>query len=185
MVIPGIAQRWSRRVPTLLALACTPCAWGAGLAAPADVPAALAVPAGATLARIFSAKGVQIFRCQAAASEATAAGWVLVGPEAQLFDTSGRRAGRHYAGPTWEGPDGATVTGKVLAKVPAPDGKSAPWLLLSASAGIPGSSLAGVTHVQRLYTNGGAAPQSSCTPANGNAQERVPYTAAYFFYTGP
>jgi hypothetical protein len=72
----------------------------------------------------------------------------------------------------------------VVAKPAAPDGVSIPWLLLSAAFAQRGQTFERVAFVQRLNTNGGAAPPATeCTREAANTEVRVPYTADYDFYT--
>jgi hypothetical protein len=147
------------------------------------VPASIAVPGGYEVAVRFSASGVQIYRCQPSATDATALAWKFVAPEATLFDYEGHIAGHHYAGPTWEANDGSKILGTVVAKAPAPDGMSIPWLLLSASVVTPGRTLGHAAFVQRLHTVGGAAPATGCGSDTANTEIRVPYTADYYFHS--
>jgi Protein of unknown function (DUF3455) len=141
-----------------------------------DIAPALAPQQGAKLLGSYAAKGVQIYVCRAkgAANE-----WAFKAPEAKLVDTEGRPFAKHYAGPSWEAPDGSKVVGKVLVNEPAPKAGAIPWLLLSAESSGSGE-LAGVRFVQRLNTAGGIAPPGAC-PAVG-AEQRVDYTADYIFY---
>jgi hypothetical protein len=164
---------------------------GGGEAIP-SLPSELAVPGGQKAGVKFNASGVQIYRCAPEPKVASDYGstfeapdhyvWTLVAPEATLLDESGKVAGRHYGGPTWEASDGSKVVGKVLAKTAAPDGASIPWLLMSATVVQPGDRLGRVAFVQRLHTNGGLAPASGCSRAVANTEVRVPYTADYYFY---
>ena len=92
---------------SLLVAAC------AGLQKPnptVNVPDKLKPPANESLAIIVPAKGVQIYECRAKKDQAGAYEWAFVAPEADLFDTSGRKIGRHYAGPHWESADGSKIT---------------------------------------------------------------------------
>jgi Protein of unknown function (DUF3455) len=141
-----------------------------------DIPPALAPQQGAILSGKYAASGVQIYVCHAkgAASE-----WAFKAPEAELVDAEGRPFAKHYAGPSWEAPDGSKVVGKVLANEPAPKPGAIPWLLLSAESSASGA-LAGVRFVQRVNTSGGVAPSGPC-PTVG-AEQRVDYTADYIFY---
>jgi Protein of unknown function (DUF3455) len=141
-----------------------------------DIPPSLAVQQGATLLGKYAANGVQIYVCRVkgAANE-----WAFKAPEAKLVDAEGRPFAKHYAGPTWEAPDGSKVVGKVLANEPAPKSGAIPWLLLSAESSASGA-LAGVRFVQRVDTSGGVAPSGTC-PTVG-AEQRVDYTADYIFY---
>jgi Protein of unknown function (DUF3455) len=141
-----------------------------------DVPPALAPQQGAMLLGKYAATGVQIYVCHAkgAANE-----WAFKAPEAKLVDAEGRPFAKHYAGPSWEAPDGSKAVGKVLANEPAPKADAIPWLLLSTESSGPGE-LAGVRFVQRVNTSGGVAPSEMC-PTIG-AEQRVDYTADYVFY---
>jgi Protein of unknown function (DUF3455) len=140
------------------------------------VAPALAPQQGAMLLGKYAAKGVQIYVCRVkgAANE-----WAFKAPEAELVDAEGRPFAKHYAGPTWEAPDGSKAVGKVLANEPAPKSGAIPWLLLSAESSASGA-LSGVRFVQRVNTSGGVAPSGTC-PTVG-AEQRVDYTADYIFY---
>jgi hypothetical protein len=141
-----------------------------------DIPAKLAPPQEASLLGKYGAKGVQIYVCsiKGGANE-----WGFKAPEAELIDAQGKPFAKHYAGPTWEAPDGSKTVGKVLANEPAPKEGAIPWLLLSAESSGSGV-LAGVHFVQRVNTSGGVGPTGSC-PAAGT-ERRVEYTADYVFY---
>jgi Protein of unknown function (DUF3455) len=141
-----------------------------------DIPTALAPQQGAVALGRYAAKGAQVYVCRAkgAVNE-----WAFKAPEAKLVDTDGRPFAKHYAGPTWEAPDGSKAVGKVLASEPAPKAGAIPWLLLSAESSGEGA-LAGVRFVQRLNTVGGVAPPGAC-PTIGTEQP-VDYTADYIFY---
>ena len=54
----------------------------------------------------------------------------IVAPEADLFDASGTKIGRHYAGPHWESTDGGKVAVTVKESTDAPQADGIPWLLL-------------------------------------------------------
>jgi hypothetical protein len=146
------------------------------------VPDSLAPPAGLKRLLEASATGVQIYRCGPPknAGDAAAPVWNFEAPRATLTDQRGEGVGRHYAGPTWEAPDGSKITGKVVAKAEAKEAGAIAWLLLTTeSAGTPGR-LAPVRAVQRLYTSGGSAPQGACSKV-GEVLE-VPYRAMYVFW---
>jgi Protein of unknown function (DUF3455) len=141
-----------------------------------DIPPALVVQQGATLLGKYAAQGAQIYVCRAKGATNE---WAFKAPDAKLVDAEGRPFARHYAGPSWEAPDGSKVVGKVLANEPAPKASAIPWLLLSAESSTSGA-LAGVHFVQRVNTSGGVAPTGSCPTAG--AEQRVDYTADYIFY---
>jgi hypothetical protein len=130
---------------------------------------------------VLQAAGVQVYQCLG--SEATRHEWAFVGPEADLYDGSGRRVGRHYGGPTWEALDGGRVTGTVAARAQAHSPDSIPWLRLAAQPARRAGLFAGVTTIQRIDTVGGAAPKDGCGPQAVGEQVRVPYSAQYVFYT--
>ncbi len=167
----------------LLAAACIQGASARGGEAGPTVAPAIAVPDGYSVKVKFNASGVQIYKCQASPTVATDFVWTLVAPEATLSDKKGKAAGHHYAGPTWEANDGSKLTGKVAAKLAAPDGVSIPWLLLSATVAQAGETFGHVAFVQRLNTNGGAAPATGCASDTANTEVRVPYTADYYFFS--
>ncbi|HEY9107481.1 MAG TPA: DUF3455 domain-containing protein, partial [Roseateles sp.] len=138
--------------------------------APADagVPAPIARQ-GARLLERISARGVQVYECRDAA-------WQFVAPQAALFDANGQQIGTHDAGPHWHAADGSRVRGTVRARADAAQTGAIPWLLLDASSVGPAGRFAAVTAIQRVNTQGGAAPQRACVAAE---VERVPYTADY------
>ena len=141
-------------------------------------PPPLAVPAGNALAFSLEAEGVQIYACTA---NGASFGWALRAPEAKLSEASGRAAGTHYAGPTWESIDGSKVVGAKL-QAASPDATAIPWLLLRAASHAGSGRMAEVTFVQRIRTKGGLPPQQGCDAAHAGAITRVPYRAAYCFY---
>lgn len=146
-----------------------------------EVPAALRAPADEELFVEARAVGVQVYECTRQAA-APGYAWTFRAPEAALTDASGRDIGKHYAGPTWEAPDGSRVAAEVKARDAGPRASAIPWLLLSAKS-IPASgTLAGTRSVQRVDTVGGIAPSSACNASNTAEIARVPYTATYYFY---
>jgi hypothetical protein len=147
---------------------------------PVKVPAALAVPAGSGQYLELLATGVQIYVCAKKADASYE--WVFKAPEATLTSRSGAPAGKHYAGPTWEAPDGSAVVGEVRARDPGPTASAIPWLLLAAKSNRGQGVFASTKYVQRLETVAGLAPVGACGDANLNAEARVPYTATYTFF---
>jgi hypothetical protein len=141
-----------------------------------DIPPPLAPQPVTILLGKYAATGAQIYVCR---TKGATNEWAFKAPEAELVDPEGRPFAKHYAGPTWEAPDGSKAVGKVMANEPAPKAGAIPWLLLSAESSGSGV-LAGVRFVQRVDTSGGVAPGGSC-PTVG-AEQRVDYTADYIFY---
>jgi hypothetical protein len=144
------------------------------------VPENLRVPDGQPLLLRVAARGVQIYTCKAKAADAAAFAWALKAPEAELFDASGAKVGRHYGGPTWESADGSRVVGEVVQSSPAQG--AVPWLLLRAKSNEGPGALASVTFIQRLDTVGGVAPSAGCDGEHAGAETRVDYSANYAFY---
>ncbi len=132
------------------------------------VPTPVDVPEGAKLIFAGEAEGAQVYACSDGA-------WKLKAPDALV----GGKV-RHYAGPTWEAPDGSRVVGEVKGKAEI-DAASIPWLLLRAKSTEGEGLLAHAAWIQRLETRGGKAPASAC---EAGAELRVPYTAVYRFYGG-
>jgi Protein of unknown function (DUF3455) len=160
------------------------CAALAGCAStpPADVPAALKEPAGEVLVNELHAKGVQVYACKPAKNDPTHFAWAFVQPEADLFTSGGTKAGKHYAGPTWEANDGSKVVGEVVASVNSPQPGAIAWLLLGAKANYGKGKFEHVNSIQRLHTVGGAAPAGGCSQAQAGQELRASYTADYLFY---
>jgi hypothetical protein len=146
----------------------------------AGVPENLRVPEGQQLLLHAAARGAQIYVCKAKTDEPLAFAWVLQAPEAELFDPSGTKIGRHYAGPTWETADGSRVEGEVLQRSPVEG--AIPALLLRAKSTGGSGLLASTQYVQRLDTVGGVAPAAGCDEAHAGTRARVDYSATYDFY---
>jgi hypothetical protein len=120
------------------------------------------------------ASGDQIYTCDGVK-------WILSGPDARLSDETGRVAGSHFAGPTWQWSDGSRVTGKPVANA-TPDAESIPWLLLTAIGHDGDGAMKNVASIQRRHTKGGKAPASGCSASRKDEKIRVHYTADYYFY---
>ena len=146
------------------------------------VPENLRVPAGQALSLVSPATGVQIYECGAIKTEPPRFEWVFKAPEAELFDLSGKKIGKHYAGPTWESNDGSKVVGEIKARDDGPDPNAIPWLLLSAKSTSGDGVLGKTVSVQRVRTVGGKAPVAGCSQAEAGKEVRVPYSATYYFY---
>jgi hypothetical protein len=141
-----------------------------------SVPDNLKPPATERLARQAHAEGDQIYTCDGS-------NWVLTGPDAKLFDETGKQVGSHFAGPTWEWSDGSRVVGRAIANA-TPDRDSIPWLLLTATDHQGKGVMQEVSSIQRLSTKGGKASATGCDESHKGEKTRAHYTALYFFYTG-
>jgi len=170
-----------KAVATSLALALCACAQVPTTPRAESVPDQIKAGANESVAMSVVARGVQIYECRASKDPA-AAEWVLVAPEADLFDAvSGRPAGKHYGGPRWESPDGSRIAGTARARVDAPQAGAIPWLLLTAKSEGGEGVFSKISSVQRVDTAGGAAPDAGCSPSSLGTVARVPYTATYRF----
>jgi Protein of unknown function (DUF3455) len=148
-----------------------------------NVPDKLKPRANESLAMIVPAKGVQIYECRGKKDQAGVYEWAFVAPEADLFDTGGKKIGKHYAGPHWESTDGSKVAGTVKERADAPQAGAIPWLLLvTKSVGSEGS-FSKITSIQRVNTVGGVQPKTACSQSSVGTTARVPYTADYYFLT--
>jgi uncharacterized protein DUF3455 len=127
------------------------------------------------------ATGSQIYICQAGTDQKLA--WILKAPDADLFDSHGKKIGHHFAGPTWQLNDESEVVGKLVAKHDAPEATDIPWLLLSGVTHNSAGILANVTFIQRVHTKDGLAPAAStCDDSKRGTESKIPYSADYFFY---
>jgi len=149
------------------------------------VPEALEPPAGQRLSLETMGIGVQIYECKPAKDDPKRFEWVFKAPEAELFDSSGKRIGKHYAGPTWEANDGSKVVGEIKGRDNGPDPSAIPWLLLSAKSTSGNGVFSRVQSIQRLRTVGGKAPAVGCDRAQAGVETRVSYEAGYYFYLNP
>ncbi|HEY7372313.1 MAG TPA: DUF3455 domain-containing protein, partial [Polyangia bacterium] len=166
---------------------------------PANLPAAIAVPSGATLKLHDHAIGVQVYTCTASAAGGTGGGggaggaggggattysYVLKQPDAVLYDSSFAQVGTHGLGPNWTSTvDSSVVNGAKTAGVNSTATGAVQWLLLQATSNTGTGVFSDVTWVQRLNTAGGAAP-SGCDATTAGMDIRVPYSADYYFFTG-
>jgi hypothetical protein len=148
-----------------------------------NVPDKLKPRANESLAMIVPAKGVQIYECRAKKDQPGAYEWAFVAPEADLFDTGGKKIGKHYAGPHWESTDGSKVAGTVKERADAPKTDSIPWLLLETKSVGSQGSFSKITSIQRVNTVGGVEPKTACSQSTVGTTARVPYTADYYFLT--
>jgi hypothetical protein len=149
---------------------------------PPQVPENLKAPGTEVVLLKAIGKGKQIYACKAAAGNPERFEWVLARPQADLFNDQGEKIGRHYEGPTWEAVDGSKVVGEVQQRAKSPQANAVPWLLLKAKATQGTGTFARVTYIQRVDTEGGAAPAAGCDQSHAGAEMSVDYRAAYYFY---
>ena len=170
-------------IAAFLPLLVTACASVQNPTPTVNVPDKLKPRPNESLTIVVPAKGVQIYECRAKKDQAGAYEWAFVAPEADLFDTSGKKIGRHYEGPHWEAADGSKIVGTVKERADAPQADAIPWLLLATKSVGPQGSFSKVTSVQRVNTVGGVAPKTGCSQSAVGTTARIPYTADYYFLT--
>jgi hypothetical protein len=155
------------------------------------VPASLDVPDGGGVILLHAAGvGTQNYTCEATTTDAgTTYAWTFVGPAAQLEDCASNVIGHHFASeagasaPEWMTVDTSYVIGKKLVAY-TPDGGAAsvPWLLLQEVSSGGTGPIASTLYVQRLFTDGGVAPTTTCDSTTVGNSTDEPYTADYYFY---
>lgn len=173
---------YRKLTPPFLSLLIVACAGLQRPTAEVLVPDKLKPQSNESLEIIVRAKGVQIYECRAGKDQAGGHEWAFVAPEADLFDKSGNRLGRHYAGPSWESTDGSTIVGKLKERAEAPLADAIPWLLLTVTSAGPEGLFSGVTSIQRVNTVGGVAPKEGCSQSAVGTMARIKYGADYYFY---
>jgi hypothetical protein len=131
----------------------------------------------------FTGRGTQVYRCEAIGNTYS---WSLLGPDARMYDTSGRVTARHLYGPSWQANDGSLIKGKVLVANAAPAGpQDAPWLVLHVVSEEGAGMFAHVTTIVRTDTHGGGMPTTACSVVEKGQTAKIPYNARYTFFTQP
>jgi len=125
----------------------------------------------------LAARGVQVFRCEKRDGQGT---WVFRQPDAELLDATGKVVGRHGANFSFEHVDGSRLVASIAAHDEAPKPADLRWLLMTTRSFGKGA-FDGVTHAQRINTNGGM-PPASCDAAQAGRVLRVDFTSDFLFY---
>jgi hypothetical protein len=125
------------------------------------------------------ASGTQNYTCVVADSATTGGFTAASTPEAQLIGTGGKV--HHFAGPSWQSErDNSLVTAtKVNTNTVA---GAIPELLLQVVTHSGTGIMTKADYINRLYTQGGVAPTTSCTAGQ---VVKVPYKAIYVFWDAP
>lgn len=123
----------------------------------------------------FHAEGAQIYECKV--DSAGASRWLFREPIATLL-VDDRTAGQHFAGPSWQLPDGSFVKGRLKDRKPGATTADIPLLQLEATNNSGKGQLAGATTILRLDTAGGTL-EGPCE--KGGSFRSVPYSARYVF----
>ena len=148
----------------------------------AGLPAAVQVPEGHQVSMETVGVGKITYECRAKKDMPGQFEWFFVGPDATLMDRNQQMVGKYYGPPaTWESRDGSKVTGTQLALAPAAAG-SIPLQLVKANPAVGAGAMQGVSHIQRVATQGGVAPASACDAATTGQKQVVDYRADYIFW---
>ena len=141
------------------------------------------VQAGNVVALETTATGLLNYECKTNANAAGTIGWVLVSPQAELVDRTGKEVAK-YSGPpaTWTHMDGSSVVGQQIAVAPRPGATNLAYQL---SKGMPGAApgvLQNITYIQRIKTKGGQDLSKACAQSNLGDKLTLPYQADYIFW---
>ena len=141
------------------------------------------VPAGHVVALETTATGLLNYECKANANAAGTMGWVLVSPQAELVDRTGKPVAK-YSGPpaTWTHMDGSSVVGQQLAVAPSPGATNIAYQLSKGKSGAATGALQDITYIQRIKTKGGQDLSRACGPADLGKTLTLPYQADYIFW---
>ena len=153
-----------------------------GPVTPPAAPAALQPGANEHFAFSWHAIGSQIYECRATDKGGWA--WVFVAPEADLYNQQNEKMGTHGAGPHWAALDGSRTQGSVKARADGAHATDIALLLLNATSTGGAGKMAAVSSVQRLNTQGGAAPATGCAQASDSGKRtKEAYSADYVFFS--
>ena len=168
-----VVARWFVRSLALASVMC-------GALAFAGIPNEIRVP-GEIPGTALHAEGAQIYECEPDAAKQLV--WQAREPAATLMDGDSS-VGRHWETVdantlVWEHNDGSTVKARIVARVAGQTADDLPWLKFSVVKQAGNGLLYGVTHVQRINTQGGLV-RGRCDEAG--AYRSVPYSADYVFW---
>jgi hypothetical protein len=141
------------------------------------------VPAGNVVALETTATGLLNYECKANANAAGTVGWVLVSPQAELVDRTGKVVAK-YSGPpaTWSHMDGSSVVGQQIAVAPRPGATNLAYQLSTGTPGGAAGVLQNVTYIQRVKTKGGQDLSKACAQPDLGDKLTLPYQADYIFW---
>ena len=156
-----------------------------GASAWAATPDEIRVP-GELPGIVLHAEGAQIYQCRPDAARQLV--WQAREPTATLIDGD-RSVGRHYAALhwevvdagtlMWEHKDGSAVKARIVAQAAGRSADDLPWLKFGVITHSGDGLFSGVSHVQRINTQGGVA-RGACQQAG--ALRSVAYSADYVFW---
>jgi hypothetical protein len=155
--------------------------------------AAIAPPAGIALnlrpsaeelpAFRLRASGVQVYECRALLTNPDRFAWHFVAPDATLNDpASGGDVAALRSIDLWNSLVDLSSVSAVLRATQEAGSANLPWTYMRAIPTAAEGMFAGVTSIQRVNTQGGAAPATGCAPDTAGSEARVPFSAEYYFY---
>ena len=141
------------------------------------------VPPGNVVALETTATGLLNYECKANPANAGKVGWVLVSPQAELVDRTGKTVAK-YSGPppTWTHMDGSSVVGEQVAEAPRPGATNLTYQLSKGTPGAAPGVLQNITYIQRIKTKGGQDLSKACTQTDMDDKLTLPYQADYIFW---
>jgi len=141
------------------------------------------VPPGHVVALETTAVGLLNYECKANPAMGGNIGWVLVSPQAELVDRTGKIVAK-YSGPpaTWTHMDGSSVVGTQVAVAPRPGATNLSYQLSKGTPGAAPGVLQNITYIQRIKTKGGQDLSKACTQTDMGDKLTLPYQADYIFW---
>lgn len=151
---------------------------------PATVDLPVNAPAGNSRVATYYAVGVQKYKAAQKEGDTSKFVWLLVAPDAVLYDIDNKLAGIHYAGPSWKLNTLDSIQAQHFAPArtaPSTEANTVDWLLLKPKENgkQPTGIFTNVIYIQRIATKGGKAPAIAPTKISDTVD--VPYTAVYRF----
>ncbi len=145
--------------------------------------AQMLVPSGNVVALETTATGLLNYECRPNPVNAGAIGWVLMRPEAELRDRTGKVVAQ-YVGPpaTWTHIDGSSVVGTQIAIAPRAGATNIPNQLSRGTPGAAMGAMQNITYIQRINTKGGQDLSKACTQTEVGSKLTLPYQADYIFW---
>jgi uncharacterized protein DUF3455 len=125
--------------------------------------------------------GVNVFECRPHPGAPGDYAWDFVAPDATLYDGS-RSVARHAAANQFDSLEDRTSVSGFARAAQSAGFDNLPWALYGARSVGDTGLFAGVTSIQRVNTRGGVAPLTGCTAGNAGAEQRVAFSADYYFY---
>ncbi len=145
------------------------------------LPMAIGVPPGHKVVLETTATGLLNYECRATPPGPFA--WVLVSPQANLLDRTGKDVVA-YSGPPakWTHIDGSSIVGTQIAV--ASNGEyNLPMQLARAEPSMGMGALQNVSFIQRIKTKGGVEKTKTCSISNSGEKVTLPYQADYIFWS--